>query len=263
MTMTKHIKVGDRTRAYTLVELLVAVAILVLMMGFLFEFIIGAQRIWSASEKKANAFDTAQVALDVIETDLHNMRYLDEAGRRLPFYIKKNDNVTVLAFYADYTSSNPGAGSLNVGTYPVIYYYTNNSLYRIALDGNVHFKAELKTSVPRTIHMTNLWYLYGSDKNSNDYFGKFLDFAFENGTAFSESNLDQFDMLGENITSFDVVALFSTNAENTSCNNSISGGYYSQSSPVVMKLQLKVDNNSDKNMESAETTNSFTKVIFL
>ena len=92
-----------KSRAYTLVELLVAVAILVIMMGFLFQFVIGAQRIWSASEKKASAFDTAQIAMDVIETDLHNMQYAsddDAPGRTMPFYLwKPSDNKKVLAFF--------------------------------------------------------------------------------------------------------------------------------------------------------------------
>ena len=60
---------------YTLVEIMVAMAILVIMMGFLFQFAIGAQRIWSASESTSTTFDQAQIALQLLENDLQSVLF--------------------------------------------------------------------------------------------------------------------------------------------------------------------------------------------
>ena len=277
MKKIKHIKVGGRTRAYTLVELLVAVAILVMMMGFLFEFIIGAQRIWSASEKKASSFDTAQVALDVIETDLHNMQYAndtDNPGCTMPFYLwKKSANEIVLAFFADYKSSNYGSGGdeAKVGTFPVIYYYLKDgsepgNLYRIALDGDVKFNVANGSGGDKTITVANLWYLYGADYTTNtDFFSTLITKAFD--ASYSEENLKEFDVLAENIESFNVDALLGNSTDQGNFDPSASAAScakrYAPSRPKVVKLQMKIDSNHDENKGDMETTNSFTKVIFL
>ena len=276
----KHdIKDCGKARAYTLVELLVAVAILVIMMGFLFEFVIGAQRIWSASEKKATSFDTAQVAMDVIETDLHNMQFSNEPGRTMPFYLwKKSANEIVLGFFADYKSSNFGKGDTAdekaftyVGTYPVIYYYykdgTNpGALYRIALDGKVHFNIANNNGIEKEVTLANLWYLYGAEyARNNDFFGTFITKAF--GGATTEANLKEFDVLAENIESFDVDALLDNNTDQGNFNPEAAAAAcskrYAASRPKVVKLQMKIDSNHDENKGGMETTNSFTKVIFL
>ncbi len=270
-----------KARAYTLVELLVAVAILVIMMGFLFEFIIGAQRIWRASESKATAFDTAQVAMDVIETDLHNMQYANDAdapGRTMPFYLwKKSANEIVMAFYADYKSSSYGAGDeTKVGTYPVIYYYfketatadnpnPSGNLYRIALDGDISFNFANSNGTPKPITVSNLWYLYGAEYTAtNDFFSSLIKNAF--GSTYTEENLKEFDVLAENIESFDVDALLGNKTDQDKFNPNeatLTEKRYAASRPKIVKLQMKIDSNHDENKGGMVTTNSFTKVIFL
>ena len=265
-----------KARAYTLVELLVAVAILVIMMGFLFEFIIGAQRIWRASESKATSFDTAQVAMDVIETDLHNMQYANDAdapGRTMPFYLwKKSANEIVMAFYADYKSSNFSAADdeTKVGTYPVIYYYfkdgTNpGNLYRIALDGNISFNFANSNGGSKPITVSNLWYLYGAEYTAtNDFFSSLIKNAF--GSTYTEENLKEFDVLAENIESFDVDALLGNKTDQDKFNpneTTLTEKRYAASRPKIVKLQMKIDSNHDDNKGGMVTTNSFTKVIFL
>ena len=277
----KHdIKDCGKARAYTLVELLVAVAILVIMMGFLFEFIIGAQRIWSASEKKATSFDTAQVAMDVIETDLHNMQFSNEPGRTMPFYLwKKSADEIVLGFFADYKSSNYDKGEnpneksfTYVGTYPVIYYYYKNgtepgALYRIALDSKVRFNIANNNGIENNqVQLENLWYLFGAEySRNNDFFGTFITKAF--GGTTTEANLKEFDVLAENIESFDVDALLGNSTDQTNFNPEAAAAAcskrYAASRPKVVKLQMKIDSNHDENKGGMETTNSFTKVIFL
>ena len=65
--------VVKRHRAFTLVEIMVTMAILVVMMGFLFQFVLGAQRIWSATAKDTEMFEQAQIIFNVMEADLKNM----------------------------------------------------------------------------------------------------------------------------------------------------------------------------------------------
>ncbi len=60
-------------RAFTLVEIMVTMAILVVMMSFLFQFVLGAQRVWSGTTKDMEMFEQAQVIFDVMEKDLKNM----------------------------------------------------------------------------------------------------------------------------------------------------------------------------------------------
>ena len=65
--------VVKKHRAFTLVEIMVTMAILVVMMGFLFQFVLGAQRVWSGTTKDMEMFEQAQVIFNVMEADLKNM----------------------------------------------------------------------------------------------------------------------------------------------------------------------------------------------
>ena len=78
---------------FTLVELLVAMVVLVVMMGFLFQFTIGAQRIWTATTSEDDAFQNAQILMQVLGDDLENAMFsLSDTNPDdyIPFYIKKN-----------------------------------------------------------------------------------------------------------------------------------------------------------------------------
>jgi len=65
--------VVKKHRAFTLVEIMVTMAILVVMMGFLFQFVLGAQRVWSGTTKDMEMFEQAQIIFNVMEADLKNM----------------------------------------------------------------------------------------------------------------------------------------------------------------------------------------------
>ena len=71
---------------FTLVELMVAMAILVIMMGFLFQFVISAQRLWSASSQNASLFEQSQIVLSTFEADLQNAIVHDDSGPSIPYY---------------------------------------------------------------------------------------------------------------------------------------------------------------------------------
>ncbi|NLF18752.1 MAG: prepilin-type N-terminal cleavage/methylation domain-containing protein, partial [Lentisphaerae bacterium] len=61
-----------RCRAFTLVELLAALAVLVVMMFLLFRFISGAQQAWSAANARQEVYEKARVAMDLLTRDLQS-----------------------------------------------------------------------------------------------------------------------------------------------------------------------------------------------
>ena len=78
-----------KKRAFTLVEIMVTMAILVVMMSFLFQYVIGAQRIFTSSNRQAVLFDDAQIVLGLMENDLQNMVVSNEPGREIPMFYEK------------------------------------------------------------------------------------------------------------------------------------------------------------------------------
>lgn len=58
---------------FTLLEILVAVAVLVIMMGFLFQFVISAQRVWAASTARNYMTDQANVVFQMMAEDFSQM----------------------------------------------------------------------------------------------------------------------------------------------------------------------------------------------
>ena len=78
-----------KKRAFTLVEIMVTMAILVVMMSFLFQYVIGAQRIFTSSNRQAVLFDDAQIVLGLMENDLQNMVVSNEPGKEIPMFYHK------------------------------------------------------------------------------------------------------------------------------------------------------------------------------
>lgn len=122
--MKKNTPTTSRMRPFSLVELMVAMGMLVIMMGFLFQFVIGAQRIWSASNRNASTFTDAQLVFSLIERDLHNaiFQYAEEfPGRGIPMYME-NDATNFTNLFLVSTTAAPGAAAEDkVGYYPIIY----------------------------------------------------------------------------------------------------------------------------------------------
>ena len=61
-----------RVRQFTLVELLAAMAVLVIMMFLLFRFIAGAQQAWSVATSSQEVYEKSRIALDLITRDLQS-----------------------------------------------------------------------------------------------------------------------------------------------------------------------------------------------
>lgn len=115
-------------KAFTLIELLVGMAILLLLTGFLFQFLSGAQKIWLGSSRQAALYDQAQIFFSVLEEDLQGLLFRSEAefpGQALPFYLNtSSDTLDALLFFSRQPPEAGGPADMQAcGTYPVIYKY--------------------------------------------------------------------------------------------------------------------------------------------
>lgn len=129
-------------RHFTLIELMIAMTVLVIMMGFLFQFTISAQRLWSASNNNDVLFEQAQLCFDLIEKDLKAAIVQDATrnpGRGVPYYINPSvlngSAAQQLLFVITQTDSSAVEPDTGSQTYPVVYYTdAANNLYRRVLD---------------------------------------------------------------------------------------------------------------------------------
>ena len=256
----------SKRKSYTLVELLVAMAVLVIMMGFLFQFIIGAQRIWTGSSRQSTAFEYSNVVFDVLGTDLGNMQFSTNPGASMPFYLRKDaDGNIYMAFFSDFKSSTIGADAkTKVGTFPVVYYFSKakGKVYRCAIDDTDFVKNGSSFTI------NNIWYLFGAEYGgSTDFFGSFCHEILDTASQSDLSSLDQFDMLAEDVNDFNVDVLFGTADDSAATRNfdpssSDRSKHYATSRPRIVRIRLAIDNNKSENDKST-TERSFSKVIFL
>lgn len=122
-----------RQRPFTLVEIMVSMAALLLIMSFLFEFVLSSQRIYSASEHHAAKFDDAQTLLDVIGDDIRNLQYSNELGYAKPILRASNismnfegTTVPVAKAWLFITQFNDSRDPKALGVYPVLYAYVGD-----------------------------------------------------------------------------------------------------------------------------------------
>ncbi len=110
--MKKH------TFHYTLIEVLVAVAVLALMMSFLFQFTGSAQRIWSISNASMDIASSSDAVFALLDEDLGQMIVDGDAGLEY----KKT-----AAEFSFYTVNNADNGAL----IKVCYKLNDKKLFRI------------------------------------------------------------------------------------------------------------------------------------
>ncbi|MBO7742157.1 MAG: hypothetical protein J6S21_06345 [Victivallales bacterium] len=95
-------KITDKKilRFFTLMEIMVAVAVLIVLMGFIFEFTIGAQRIWSATHARTTMTDEANAVLNVLSEDLMQMQVSSAAYKEIRWYYEvSGDNLSQLVLF--------------------------------------------------------------------------------------------------------------------------------------------------------------------
>jgi len=141
------------SRHFTLVEIMIAMAVLIIMMGFLFRFIISAQRLWSASNDNDIIFEQAQLCFSFIEKDLKAAIVQKEEsnpGRQILYYVNEDDldgaTPATLIFLIAQTGNKPATLNATNGSdaLPVVYYLDDdNNLYRRIIDDEIDSKAPL------------------------------------------------------------------------------------------------------------------------
>ena len=152
----------EKKHAFTLVEIMVTMAILVVMMSFLFQYVIGAQRIFTSSNRQAVLFDDAQIVLGLMENDLQNMVVSNEPGKEIPmFYHKgtydsKTYHILMMVTSGESSKLSSSDEETLVGYYLVVYCYSEDDekLYRVAIDN--------KHALGPTLNLKP-WDFYGLD----------------------------------------------------------------------------------------------------
>lgn len=100
---------NKKQRRFTLVELLVAMGVLVIILGFVLEFFVGAQRVWTSMEQRNNVYADARVAMDIMTTMLQNTFYSDGG---IPFRVDQGTAGKNKIYFATRTMQNLPGGPL-------------------------------------------------------------------------------------------------------------------------------------------------------
>ena len=221
--------------AFTLVELMVAMAILVIMMGFLFQFVIGAQRVWSSSSGSTALYEQAQLVFDFMGKDLKNIRSKSTLGEDIPFYYATVSSDKTLGIISE----------VNGNPIPVVYHFVSSTkkLYRLEVNAN-------NATAP---------YAYLANKTETNYLDNF---NFSSSTPWTKDIL-----LAENLHKITVEAMKKPSGH---VNGYATGDDFPYVVRVTLKLfdrnQIPADQyesikNSDTDMD--KYLHTFTKIFFL
>ncbi len=97
----------NRKNAFTLVEVLVAVAVLVIMMAFIFQYTASAQRLWAANTARTEMSAQADALFSLLDQDLENM-----------YVVQKNEEIDAQAgWYCCHKKEGGSAG--DTSAFPV------------------------------------------------------------------------------------------------------------------------------------------------
>ncbi|MBR4673998.1 MAG: type II secretion system protein [Victivallales bacterium] len=146
----------NRKKAFTLVELMVAMAVLVIMMGFLFQFIISAQRLWSSSNSDTAIHTQAQIVFSMFETDLQNAIVRNDSGYAIPYLVTADaedsahypigmhHNRVYCCFLAQTSDLTGDAADMGASLIAYVFIRTNGDtpvykLYRLILDDDFDY----------------------------------------------------------------------------------------------------------------------------
>ena len=77
-------------RHFTLIELMAAMVVLVIMMGFLFKFIVSSQNLWTASERNSRIYENAQIFFELLARDLTSAVASNQPGQEVAFWVGPN-----------------------------------------------------------------------------------------------------------------------------------------------------------------------------
>ena len=104
----------------------VAMAVLVILMLLLFQFLAGSQRAWRLSQRNTRIYENARVALELVQREMKMAVASSESGQEIPFYA---GDPCVFVAATDLSSSSAVSRLAEV-----TYYLDGNSLYRRAIE---------------------------------------------------------------------------------------------------------------------------------
>ena len=86
-------------KKFTLIELVVSMAVFTVLMLILLQFFSSAQKAWLTANSRAMTYENARVAMDLISRDLQGMLYNDSntAQGAYPFWYQSNSRVNFIA----------------------------------------------------------------------------------------------------------------------------------------------------------------------
>lgn len=129
----------NRKNAFTLAEVLVAVAVLVVMMTFIFQYTASAQRLWAANTARTEMSAQADALFSLLEQDLVSMYVVQEseeidaqagwycchkkvdASDKAAFTVSKDYNLLDFCFFTE--DPDPESTGAPVTIYPVRYHF--------------------------------------------------------------------------------------------------------------------------------------------
>ena len=130
--MKKAIKRKQRRTTFTLVELLVAMAVFSILLLLMLQFFTGAQQLWVSTQQKNDLYADARVAMDLMSTLLQNTYY--SSGEEVPFIIENNATNNSCIYFPTQTEMEfPGESSTRYICFKRGSTTTNNHLLGMAI----------------------------------------------------------------------------------------------------------------------------------
>lgn len=102
----------NRRQPFTVVELVVAVAVLIIMMGILVRFVTQAQFAWNQSRTNVRMYEGARLFFDVIGRDLQSMVTSNDSGQQINYTVD-NGELPANWFLAFVTASGIGSRTID------------------------------------------------------------------------------------------------------------------------------------------------------
>ena len=120
----------NRRQPFTVVELVVTVAVLIIMMGILVRFVSQAQFAWNQSRTNVRMYEGARLFFDVIGRDLQSMVTSDDLGQTINYSVD-NGELPPDWFLAFVTASGIGSRTIDPAKIMEVgYSFANNEITR-------------------------------------------------------------------------------------------------------------------------------------
>ena len=140
----------NRRQPFTVVELVVAVAVLIIMMGILVRFVTQAQFAWNQSRTNVRMYEGARLFFDVIGRDLQSMVTSNDSGQQINYTVD-NGELPADWFLAFVTASGIGSRTTDPAKLMEIgYSFAGDEITRTMTRSGVHTNAHANVMVPST-----------------------------------------------------------------------------------------------------------------